>query len=235
MAFRPRFLFPLILCLSSVVLNAQLADSLKAGNHRRVSLKPAFDFDQRFSFIRGAQVNIWGERAGVLINDKFKAGIGGYWLAQKLKSVALLDPYGNPLYYARRNLYFGTAYIEPFLLRRRIFEISVPFELGYGESFFKSYDSHTNVLVASHQKPFIPLGASLSFSFKCPRIGGWRPPSWFGINFLAGYRYCVLENEFKTDFDGLFWSISGAIFLDRFSDDLHYWKGKRQARKAEEH
>src|ERR1700756_13846 len=110
MALRSGIFFLLVLCLIPVLSEAQRSDSVKTGSSS-LSLKPAFDFDQRFSFIRGAQVNIWGERAGVLINDKFKAGFGGYWLAQKLKSVSLLDPQGNPLYYARRNLYFGTAYI----------------------------------------------------------------------------------------------------------------------------
>jgi hypothetical protein len=205
-------------------------DDTAAIHLKHLILKPAFDFDQRFSFIRGSAVNIWGERAGVLVNDKFKCGIGGYYLDQDLKSI-VVDQNGSPLYYAHRNLVFGTGYIEPFLLRRTYWELSIPIELGFGESFFKSYDTYTNVQLASIQKIFIPAGMGLSFSLKLPSFWGWRPPRWFGLNFLAGYRYCILENEFQTDYDGLFWSISGTIFLDRVVDDMHYWKKKKALRR----
>ncbi|MFI5150086.1 MAG: hypothetical protein ACHQRM_10160 [Bacteroidia bacterium] len=243
MGFRTGFAY-LVLLLLCPSLYGQVHDSSfvpsKAASHagedtsglrlNHLILKPAFDFDQRFSFIRGASVNIWGERAGVLVNDKFKCGIGGYYMDQNLK-YAIVDQNGMPLYYAHRNLYFGTCYIEPFLLRRKYWELSIPIELGFGYSIFKSYDSYTNIQLANLRKIFIPAGMGLSFSLKLPTCWGWRPPRWFGINFLAGYRYCILENEFQTDYNGLFWSISGTIFLDRFVDDLHYWKQKKKARK----
>jgi hypothetical protein len=225
MPFRTGYAY-LLFFLAASPLRGQDCDTATVAR-KVLSLKPAFDFDQRFSFIRGDAVNIWGERAGILINDKFKVGIGGYYLDQNLKSI-VVNQNGKPLYYAHRNLYFGTGYIEPFLMRRTYWELSIPIELGFGESFFKSYDSNTNELLASEQKIFIPAGVGLSFSLKLPTFWGWRPPHWFGLNFLAGYRYCILENEFQTDYDGFFWSISGSIFLDRVVDDIHYWKkGKR--------
>jgi hypothetical protein len=201
--------------------------------------KPAFDFDQRFSFIRKKEVNIWGSRFGVLINDKFKVGFGAYFLKDKLKSIAI-DSGGQPLYYAKRNLYFGTLYFERFLFRYKFLEFSIPIEAGGGKSVFQVYNDSNDVRVNRTVKFFLPTGVGLSLSIKLPPIGRFKPTRWFGINFLAGYRYCVFQGQlenifphrFETDYNGLFWSISGAIFLDRFSDDYKAWHQKRKSGKV---
>ena len=201
-----------------------------AVNKKHFSLKPSFDFDQRFSFIRTRIVNIWGERVGIIINDEFKTGVGGYFLSDLHKGTSLgVD--GNPLYYAKRNLAFGTAYFEPFLFRRDLWEFSIPFELGYGKSHFNIYQWATDNFVESHTADFFPSGVGLSLSLKAPEIRHLKPLRWVGINGLIGYRVCLLENVFKTDYDGPFWSISGTIFLDRAVDDIKEWKQKRRAQK----
>ncbi|HTL82776.1 MAG TPA: hypothetical protein VL651_13780 [Bacteroidia bacterium] len=205
---------------------------------KKNTFKPAFDFDQRFSFIRKKEVNIWGARAGVLINDKFKVGIGAYFLKDKLKSIAI-DSGGAPLYHATRDLYFGTLYYEYFLFRFKFVEFSIPLEAGGGKSVFLVYDNATGVQVNRTVKFFLPTGAGLSLSFKLPPIGKFKPTRWFGINFLAGYRYCAFQGKFEnifphrfeTDYNGPFWSVSGAIFLDRVSDDTKEWKMKRREKK----
>jgi hypothetical protein len=195
------------------------------------TFKPAFDFDQRFSFIRNKRVNIWGVRAGVLVNEKFKVGVGAYFLNDHLKSMDV-DSLGSPLYSGHRDLYFGTVYFEPFIFRRKYVELSVPIEAGFGKSIFRVYANNTSDLLHTTTSDFLPAGAGLSLSFKLPPIGRFKPTRWFGINFLVGYRYCFLENTFHTDYDGMYWSVSGAIFLDRFSDDYQEWHGKRKAKKC---
>lgn len=52
--------------------------------HKKRTLKPAGDFDQRFSFVENQPVSIWGYRVGFLVNDKYKTGIGGYFLDQNI-------------------------------------------------------------------------------------------------------------------------------------------------------
>jgi len=108
--------------------------------------------------------------------------------------------------------------------------MSIPIELGFGRSYFKVYDTQTNTFMGSTTTYFIPSGGGLSLSFKLPAVLGWRPTRWVGINFLAGYRYDFLERYFGTNYDGAYWSISGAIFLDRIQDDIRYWKKKKDDR-----
>jgi hypothetical protein len=232
----------IILFLSCIFISLQLfsQDSLSVIPARKNTCKPAFDFDQRFSFITKREVNIWGVRAGLLVNEKFKVGIGTYYSNGKLESYTI-DSTGSTSYNGKRNLYFGTVYFEPFIFRFRFIEFSVPFELGAGKSVFRVYNDINGNQVSRIANYFIPTGAGLSLSLKLPPIGRFKPTRWFGINFLAGYRYCAfqgkLENifphRFETDYNGLFWSVSGAIFLDRFSDDCKEWHKKRQTIKAQ--
>jgi hypothetical protein len=186
------------------------------------SIKPALDFDQRFSFIRKQPVNIWGQRIGILVNERFKVGIGGYFTNQRFDDNA--D-------YVRRKLYFGTVYFEPFLVRKKYWELSIVTEAGFGLSNVKVYESSSNRLDTAEVKDFFPAGAGLSLSLKLPAFFGWRPFRWFGINGLVGYRYDIDENALHTPYDGMFWSISGAIFLDRVSDDIHYWRQRKKDRQ----
>jgi hypothetical protein len=205
----------------------QASDTIHAISRRHTTIKPTTDFDQRFSFIRNKSVNIWGQRAGILLNDHLKVGLGAYYM-NDTKMMSRRFGTGNSNRYLKQSLLFGTAYIEPFLLRRKYWELSIPFELGYGQASSKIYETSNDLFLRSNSKPFLPAGVGLSLSFKLPALPHFKPLSWIGINFLAGYRYCLLENVFKTDYDGAFWSISGAIFLDRVSDDIKTWRKQRK-------
>ena len=222
-----------LLLLSGQLVYSQVKiETAPDTTHKKTrSIKPAFDFDQRFSFIRKAPVNIWGGRAGILVNEKFKVGMGAYFLNDKLKSIAVDSVTGEPKTYAHRNLYFGTVYFEPFLFRKKYWELSIPIEAGFGKSIFKVYETATNNYMGEVVKYFFPTGAGLSLSLKLPAFFGWKPFRWIGINGLIGYRYDLYEKYYQTNYDGMYWSISGAIFLDRVSDDIHYWKEQKRKRK----
>jgi hypothetical protein len=199
--------------------------------HKKNSFKPSTDFDQRFSFIRHSKVNIWGQKVGVLINEKVKVGIGGYFLKDNLKGAELFNS-NTPDFYVKRNIRFGTFYIEPFLFRKSYWELSIPFEIGFGKTILKDYAVADNSFIASRVKYFFPTGVGLSLSLKLPTGEHYKPFRWIGINFLAGYRYDLYEHIYNTDYNGLFWSVSGAIFLDRIVDDYHNRKKKKLQEQA---
>ncbi|HXC06808.1 MAG TPA: hypothetical protein VNZ86_18750 [Bacteroidia bacterium] len=226
---------------ASALCSEQKHDTLQTGHpdttyvkkhHHPVSIKPTTDFDQRFSFIRNNSVNIWGQRGGILLNEELKVGVGAYYMDDaKISSRNTNPTIGGR--YVKQSLLFGTAYVEPFLLRRKYWELSVPFEIGFGKANSKVFETSNDLFLRSTSRDFLPTGAGLSLSFKLPALPHFKPLSWIGINFLAGYRYCLLQNVYKTDYDGAFWSISGAIFLDRVFDDCRTWKKNRKLQNYE--
>lgn len=203
---------------------------------KKLSLKPNTDFDQRFSFIDKESVNIWGYRVGVIVNDKYKVGIGGYFLNQDT-TVVKTDALGRPTSKLQRKLYFGTIYYEPYLFQRELVEMSLVFELGYGRAILDSANRRRNgnrpatVVNVEDKQDFIPAGAGISFNFKAPDIKGLHFLTYIGINAMTGLRKTIFESDLKNNFDGWYWSIGGAIFLDKILADAKAKKLKKLAVK----
>lgn len=200
----------------------------------KLSLKPNTDFDQRFSFIDKESVNIWGYRVGVIVNDKYKVGIGGYFLNQDT-TIVKTDALGRPTSKLQRKLYFGTIYYEPYLFQKELVEMSLVFELGYGRAVLDSANRRRNgnipatIVTVEDKQDFVPAGVGISFNFKAPDIKGLHFLTYIGINAMTGLRKTIFESDLKNNFDGWYWSIGGAIFLDKILADA---KARKQNKKA---
>ena len=212
-------------------------DSLKNQKH---SIKPTGDFDQRFSFIgnNNKDVNIWGYRIGLLVNDRFKVGIGGYTFKAnfdaKRDSVRLRTRTVTSISQVSQTIYFGTMYLEPYLIRRRRWEMSLLVELGYGTATIDSTNSNkvyvgrnitTNSTTNTIKEPFVPIGMGLSFNLIIPDKKGWHFLTYFGLNAIVGMRTVILDSDFKQNYDGFFYSLGTAIYIDRIFTDI---SGKRK-------
>src|SRR5882757_262218 len=141
------YILPMVILLWTARVQAQDADSWQASfsdttlllaiprAHCIMPIKPTADFDQRFYYIQNRRANVWGYRGGVLIKDKYKLGIGGYYMNEAVTPAA--DPHravsrtSNDNNH-RQRLYLGTIYYEPYIIRRELWETSVVFETGYG-------------------------------------------------------------------------------------------------------
>ncbi|MCU0352850.1 MAG: hypothetical protein MUD08_03785 [Cytophagales bacterium] len=192
---------------------------------RKRSIKPAADFDQRFSFIGGQPVNIWGYRLGVLVNEKAKIGVGGYFTRYQTQILSSETPDLT----REQRLFFGTVFFEPFLFRKEHWEGSIITEAGFGMASIDTRDltagSGTSLQA---RRPFVPIGTGLSLSYKLPPLFGVRAFRWVGLNAMGGYRKTVLGHELNGNYDGFFWSIGGYFFLDRITDDIRQWRRKRR-------
>ncbi|MES2003669.1 MAG: hypothetical protein V4450_04045 [Bacteroidota bacterium] len=194
---------------------------------KKLSLKPTTDFDQRFSFIENDGVNIWGYRVGVVVNDKFKTGIGGYFLQQETAGIKVGTD-GIPFNQLKKSLYFGTIYYEPFLFRRKRWEMSMVFELGYGRAVLDSTNKiRARFLTKTENQIFIPAGMGYSVNFIIPDMKGLHFLTYLGLNGMIGLRKAVFESDLKYNFDGWYWSIGTAIFIDKIFTDIKYGKGKK--------
>lgn len=109
----------------------------------------------------------------------------------------------------------------------------MPFEAGVGRTVLRYFNVESNAQEKTEYNYFLPTGLGLSLSLKLPPGERFKPFRWVGINFLAGYRYDLDERVFNTDYDGAFWSVSGAIFLDRILDDYKAWRKKHAVAKTE--
>ncbi|GAC1441292.1 MAG: hypothetical protein NVSMB63_08750 [Sediminibacterium sp.] len=195
-----------------------IQDSLP--HKKKLSLKPAGDFDQRFSFIERQDVNIWGYRIGALVNDKYKTGIGGYFLQQNTSGIRK-DRDSIPINRLKKSVYFGTIYYEPFLFRRKRWEMSMVFELGYGRAVLDSTNKKVGrFLTKSESEAFIPAGMGYSVNFIIPEIKGLHFLTYLGLNGMIGLRKALFESNLKYNYDGWYWSIGSAVFIDKIFSDV---------------
>jgi hypothetical protein len=195
-------------------------------------IQPAFDFDQRFYFTKDWRQNIWGYRGGIVINQKYKVGIGAYYENDKqafLPNSSLAQSFKcTEVFNLQQKLVMASVYYEPFLYRAELWETSIVSELAYGQ-VKQAYVFTTNSKLSFENKgKVIPFGIGWSVNLKGPILPKFKPISWIGLNLMAGYRTDILYNSVaNTDFNGWYWSLSGAFFLDRISSDIkEYRKNK---------
>ena len=194
---------------------------------KRIHLKPTTDFDQRFSYIDNKAINIWGYRIGVVVDDKYKVGIGGYMTEQETEGI-IVDEAGTPQNKLKKSLYFGTVYFEPFLFRKKRWEMSLLFELGYGNAILDSTDIlKSGTQTKTKTELFIPAGLGVSVNFIIPEIKGLHFLTYMGLNAMVGVRGTVFNSNPNNNYNGLFWSVGTAIFIDKIFTDIKLGKKRK--------
>jgi len=187
------------------------------------TIKPTGDFDQRFEHIGNQAISVWGYRLGVLVNDRFKMGIGGYFYNQ-LEAAGAINKNEQSELAIKTHASFGTVYFEPYLLRKKRWELSVVMEAGWGVVNTDSVALASEKGLMQHtSKHIFPVGSGLSVNLIMPDIRGLHFLTYFGINGMAGIR-----KTFGQPGSGVYWSISSAIFIDRIFTDIKYGSSKKK-------
>lgn len=225
----------------------QSPDSTRSQVARPKSLTFTASTDQRFFFFndtrnaegRRVPVSIYGIRAGFLFPTRhprtadgggkraaFKAGVGFYFVNQKINQPGLLPATREAV---TRHLRIVTAFFEPYLFRKKAVEISLPIELGYGHSRYeRSNDRSPENEVA--RGIFLPAGVGVAASYQFPSLRWFRPLHWFGFNVLTGYRFTLKKDipASQINYSGLYASVGPSFFLENLTADLKYWRKKRR-------
>ena len=220
----------LITCLLAILLLQAAHAQDTAITHCSITIKPTTDLDQRFYYVPEGRQNVWGYRGGLLINDKYKLGIGGYFMNEYTEEGIVandLTRTSSEPAIVNKQLYLGTVYYEPYLLRRNIWETSLVIESGYGRTVNTYTSKGGNEPAQRKNGLFIPAGIGLSVSIKLPAFFNAACFRWIGINAMTGYRLVLYQQDKRYDYNGAYWSVSGAIFLDRVFEDFHAWKKQR--------
>lgn len=197
--------------------------------------KPRFiaELDQRFFYFKDRRqplfsnsTNVWGGRAGFLLPSNIKVGAGYYFTNHDVA-----EPWdGHQI--IRRRLNYATAYVEPYFFRRTYWELSAPIEVGVGSVRYQ-FDNVDETLSHTVQTTVVPLSVGVSVSLKFPAVFNFKPVRWFGVNLITGYRYTLYDEAptQRVTLNGLYYSISPAIFLDRIYADYEVWRKKHRSRK----
>lgn len=233
----PNYLPILLLWLIGSAAAGQVIkkDSSAADKNERPS-KPRFiaELDQRFFYFKDRRqplfsnsTNVWGARAGLLWPSNIKTGIGFYYASHAVDGI-----WGGYQAIDRR-LTYATVYVEPYFYRRRYWELSAPIEVGAGRVQY-SFTHADQAQSRSSRSLIVPLTVGLSVSLKFPMLWGFKPLRWFGVNLITGYRYTLRDEVVSPQItlNGLYYSISPAIFLDRIYADYETWRKKHRQRKG---
>ncbi len=218
------FLFGISQLQAQPLLPAQDSIQPQPVAKRVLPIKPTTDFDQRFYYMQNRMANVWGYRVGILVHDKYKIGIGGYYMNEGIANpntaanLALSRTSGSEQY--RQQLYLGTVYYEP-LFTNIVATSGSPAWWWLKQATGRSVNSltqdlATKIISGKQNKAFIPAGIGLSVNLKMPPLFGFLPHP------LAGHQChrrlpegAVLRTETPITTTARYWSISGAIFLDR--------------------
>lgn len=175
--------------LSPVQANAQLLDSLRSSVKKKTRID--FRLDSRNTFITNRNTQVFGIKLGVSFGKQLKVG-GGFNTLKDFRSSHIYFPSeSNPakldtVDYVLK-LDYLCYYIEYVFYKTRKWEISVPVQLGFGNTRHEyNYRSKLNVLNKKHILLYEP-------SMSCK----YRFFPWIGVGAEIGYRV-VLGNTRVT-------------------------------------
>ena len=203
------------------VLKEQLRlDSLRLFSPKRVSFD--FQFDNRNSFIKNRAIDIEGFNPGILVNQKFRYGLGLYRVIapyEQFKSTKRSSVSDENVTTNRElDLYFATPNFRYIFLKRKWIQASGEAALGFGTIDY-TIKNEANTKVLSHKDGiFIPSGLGLELVL--------IPIRWIGIGGSVGYRKSLGTYDINADFDGMYYSYGVKVFVGRILKDLKYrsWK-----------
>lgn len=164
-----------------------------------------FNFNNRFSYTENKLYNIFGFKFGFSILHKHKVGLGFNYLYSDIYNYKTIK-IDNITYDIKSPLkyYYITVFYEPILYRNIHWELSIPFMLGFGESYF-SY-SMNNKRILYNKTNIINFESVLSGHYKI----FW----WSGIGSGVGYNYNLKENsQINKNFNGLVFYVKIKIFV----------------------
>jgi hypothetical protein len=185
--------------------DAQVMDTLRASIARKA--KFTFKFDTRNSFIANRRAEIFGAKLGVEFDKKLRIGGGVHWLTSPLykrtyltSSSGLADSVDAQLSFR----YFA-YYIEYVFYKTDRWELSIPFQLGAGDSRYR-YDYEGNSHVAG-KKMVVLYEPGISTQYKVFR--------WLGAGADVGLRVMVVNNKaIKENFNSPMYAFKVLIWYD---------------------
>lgn len=207
-----------------------------------------FQLDFRDSFIGKniSPVKVFGINIGLKLKEKYRFGIGFYFIDQLSNIEQGFDSLGkqirlkkgefvaNPTYFANRNLflYYGTVNFTYTLISNKFINLDVPIEIGFGSYAYKIENVRTNHDLTALEIQTAEENLVSIRKFNGGSNRGTFVPILFGIattiklhrwvypQLSGGFRKSVLESDFKADFDGFYYHIGFQIHFGEIFYDI---------------
>ena len=172
--------------------------SLAAASQPRENKKVKFlaKVESRNSFVQTHHATFLGVRAGFEFKFPIRCGIGYYWMLTNLDSKFYKpSDYGQTDPTAQPKLRYAIGYIDYSFYEEDDWTLSVPVQIGVGESFYRSSESNrfANGLV-------VPMEAGIAVEYLFTR--------WVGFGVGLGYRVMLKGNkQVKENFNSPYYQI----------------------------
>ena len=176
----------------------------------RKNLQPFVVFDSYFSFIGKKSADVWGFKAGIEWNEKWRFGIGYNKLSSDIIEYKALPQ--SELPYAKNDTVKAQLFLRYFPLmaeyiayRKDPWQITIPLQMGAGSSYFQYFDKENGSRkVFEHGVLIFQPGVNAQY----------KVLKWFGIGAGLGYRFLVINNpDIETSMNSPVFSIGLKIFI----------------------
>jgi len=97
--------------------------------------KFAFQFDNRFSSIRGNNITIFGAKAGIQYKNLFRIGLGGSFIVSPV-TISYINKRTKSLEENRISFWYGSVFNDWILYKNKKWECFITEQVGYGKPTF---------------------------------------------------------------------------------------------------
>jgi len=174
--------------------------------------------ETRNTFVQTHHATFLGVRAGFEFKFPIRCGVGYYWMITNLDS-KLYKPsdHGQTDLTAQPKMRYATGYIDYSFFEEDDWTLSVPVQIGVGESFYRSESNNrfANGLV-------VPMEAGIAVDYLFA--------NWIGFGVGLGYRVMLKGNkQVMENFNSPYYQIRLNIL---FTEIIRGMKAKKASRNS---
>ena len=194
----------LILCIGSIYsqeFEKEINQALKEEPRLIANL------DSRNAFISSNGVRVLGFKVGLLYGDKLAFGIGYNQLSSTYRNTIIYEGEESRVKLA---YWYLSPYLEYTFYRDNKWELSIPVQIGIGESYYKLVDQQDKAI---YNKLVISYEPAISFQY--------RILNYFGVGMGVGYRLMVIPNrELEERFTSPVYMLKFKVYFEDLYDRI---------------
>lgn len=165
----------------------KINSSSEQEDEKEFSYKFYLGLDGRRSIVLGENSSLGGLKIGTIINNKFKTGLGIYWMRNDIVRAGI--PGGN-ITDSRDTLFYNFGYtslfFEPMFVLNRRWQLSFPMHLG-------SAVAETSYLTTQGKKQLFRTDKAPLFEVS--GVGQYKFLRWLAIGTGIGYRALLIDRN----------------------------------------